>query len=122
MKILIIQEKGRHAKNWQFRESLSFKKSFDKIGVNSVVWGLNYPNYNLKFEEVSKDCDVILLIENYDNGWLPNISNFKGLKLFWSIDSHVIPQQHVQTCNVNKIDIVLNAIESHKRYFTNQKW
>jgi len=117
MKILIIQEKGRHLANWNFRESLSFQKAFTKLGIESVVWGLNYPNYNLSFEEVSKDCDVVFLLENYNNGWLPNISKFKGLKIFYSIDSHVIPHQHINTCNVNNIDVVLNAIESHSKLF-----
>jgi hypothetical protein len=117
MKILIIQEAGRHEKNKNFRESLNFQRAFRKIGVDCVVWGLNYPNYKLKFEEVSKGCDSVLLIENYNTGWLPNISNFKGLKLFWSIDSHCVPQAHIQTCQLNRIDIVLNAIESHKKYF-----
>ena len=122
MKILIIQEKGRHEKNWMFRESLNFQRAFQKIGVESVVWGLNYTNFNLTFEQVSKDCDVALLIENYNTGWLPNISNFKGLKLFWSIDSHCVPQLHSQTCDLNKIDIVLNAIESHSRYFKQKSY
>lgn len=117
MKILIIQEKGRHEKNWKFRESLNFQRSFQKIGIEAIVWGLNYPNYNQTFEQISKDCDAILLIENYNTGWLPNISNFKGIKLFWSIDSHCVSHSHIQTCDINKIDIVLNAIESHKKYF-----
>jgi hypothetical protein len=117
MKILIIQECGRHDKNRNFRESLNFQRAFTRIGVESTVWGLNYPNYNIPFNEISKDYDVVLLIENYNNGWLPNISNFKGLKIFWSIDSHMIPQQHLITCSTNKIDIVLNAIDSHQKYF-----
>jgi spore maturation protein CgeB len=121
MKILIIQEKGRHLKNQIFRESLNFQRAFTKIGIESTVWGLNYPNYNQTFDQISKDYDVILLIENYNNGWLPNISNFKGLKLFWSIDSHMIPGEHLATCNTNKINIVLNAIESHKKYFNKFK-
>lgn len=121
MKILIIQEAGRHIKNQNFRESLNFNRAFTKIGIESTVWGLNFPNYNISFDEISKDYDVVLLIENYNNGWLPNISNFKGLKLFWSIDSHMIPNEHIMTCNSNKIDIVLNAIESHKKYFKNFK-
>lgn len=118
MKILIIQECGRHEKNKKFRESLNFQRAFTKLGIESTVWGLNYPNYNQSFEQISKDCDVVFLIENYNNGWLPNISNFKGLKIFWSIDSHMIPQQHLMTCVANKIDIVLNAIESHQKYFS----
>ena len=121
MKILIIQEKGRHTKNWEYRESMSFQKAFKKIGIDSLVWGLNYPLYNISFEQVAQQCDVILLIENYNNGWLPNLSKYKGLKLFWSIDSHVVPQNHVKTCNQNKVDIVLNSIESHKKFFPNQK-
>jgi len=121
MKILIIQEKGRHKENENFRESLNFQRAFHKIGIESVVWGLNYPNYNIPFDEISKDCDVVLLIENYTTGWIPNLTKFKGLKLFLSIDSHVIPQQHIKTCNDNNIDIVLNAIESHSKYFNNQK-
>lgn len=118
MKILIIQESGRHDKNRIFRESLNFQRAFSKIGIESVVWGLNYPNYNISFDDISKDCDVCLLIENYDNEWLPNISKFKGLKIFWSIDSHMILQHHLMTCVTNKIDIVLNSIESHQKYFS----
>jgi len=117
MKILIIQEAGRHEKNKNFRESLNFQRAFTKIGIESKVWGLNYPDYDKTFDEISKDYDVVLLIENYNNGWLPSISNFKGLKMFWSIDSHMIPREHVMTCFSNKIDIVLNAIESHSKYF-----
>ncbi len=121
MKILIIQECGRHEKNKNFRESLNFQRAFTKIGIESTVWGLNYPNYNQSFEQISKGYNVVLLIENYNNGWLPNISNFKGLKIFWSIDSHMILQQHLNTCTINKIDIVLNAIDSHQRYFSKFK-
>ncbi len=121
MKILIIQEKGRHKKNEQFREALNFKRAFDKIGINSTVWGLNYQNFNIGFNNISKNFDVLLILENYDTGWLPNMSQFKGLKLFWSIDSHVIPYQHKDICDKNKVHIVLNAIESHSRYFSNQK-
>jgi spore maturation protein CgeB len=121
MKILIIQEASRHAKNINFRESLNFQRAFTKIGIDSVVWGLNFPNYKISFEEISKDCDVLFLIENYNNGWLPNLSSFKGLKIFWSIDSHCVPQEHLMTCLNNKMNIVLNAIESHSRYFRNFK-
>lgn len=37
MKILIIQEKGRHLKNQEFREALNFKRAFDRMGVDCVV-------------------------------------------------------------------------------------
>jgi len=119
MKILIIQEQGRHEKNRKFRESLNFKRAFDKLNIDSVVWGLNYSN--IPFEEISEDCDALLCIENYNSGWLPNMKDFKGLKLFWSIDSHVVPQQHALICSNNNFEVVLNAIESHSRFFKKQK-
>lgn len=122
MKILIIQEAGRHQANKEYREALNMYRALTKIGVESVVWGLNYNNFNITFEEISKDCDAVLLLENYEvNNWVPDLTNFKGLKLFWSVDSHCVPGQHVNTCNRNGIDIVLNAIESHQAFFRNQK-
>lgn len=121
MKILIIQQKGLHEKNWQFRESLNYKKAFIKLGIEAEVWGQFYDNFSIPFDFISKEYDVIFLIENYDNGWLPDISNFKGLKLFLSVDSHCIAHHHVITCIKNKIDIVLNAIESHSKFFNKFK-
>ena len=46
MKIVIIQESGRHEKNKNFRESLNLHRALSKIeGVESKVWGLNYPDF-----------------------------------------------------------------------------
>jgi spore maturation protein CgeB len=116
MKILIIQE----AKDENFREALCLQRAFNKLRIKSIVWGLNYPTYTLSFEDVSKDCNVLLLVENYDNGWLPNLSSFKGLKLFWSIDSHCVIGLHSALCIKHNIDIVLNSIESHSKFFKKQ--
>lgn len=119
MKILIIQEAGRHEKNKKFRESLNLHRSFSKIdGVESRVWGLNYPEF-VKFSEVEKWCDVILLIENYTSEWLPidEIRNTKKIKIFWSIDSHCVLQQHQNLCRILNIDILLNSTESYIPYF-----
>lgn len=122
MKILIIQEKGRHQKNWVFRESLNAQRALTKIGVESTVWGLNYDNFNKSFKDIESEHDVIFLIENYPyNGWVPDLSNSKKLKLFWSIDSHVVLYDHINMCNKNKIDIVLNSVYNHDKFFTNQK-
>ena len=46
MKILLIQENGRHDKNRNFRESLSLKRGFEKLGIESHVWGLGHENFN----------------------------------------------------------------------------
>ena len=44
----------------------------------------------------------------------------KGLKIFWSIDSHCVLQSHINTCNQHKIDVVLNSVYGHGKFF-NQK-
>jgi len=121
MKILIIQEKGRNVGNLEYREALNLYRSLQKHNVESIVWGLNYDNFIIPFNEISKDCDMILLLENYEEkNWVPDLSNYTGLKIFWSIDSHCVPQQHINTCNKHKVDIVLNAVYGHEKYF-NQK-
>ena len=124
MKFLIIQEKGRHEKNWMFRESLNIQRALTKLGHESTVWGLNYDTYNVPFEKIEKEHDVIFLIENYpllNNDWVPDLSKSNKLKVFWSIDSHVVLDSHINMCNKNKIDIVLNAVYGHENRFTNQK-
>jgi|19_taG_2_1085344.scaffolds.fasta_scaffold03801_4 hypothetical protein len=122
MKILIIQEKGRHKLNENFRESLNLSRALDRINIDNVVWGKGYDNFKIKFDEISKECDVIILLENYEvNNWIPDLSHNKQLKLFWSIDSHCILNKHINTCNKHHINIVLNAVYGHDKHFKNQK-
>jgi len=122
MKILIIQEKGRNVKNENFREALNIQRSLIKVDVECVVWGLNYDNFSIPFDEIQKDCDVILLLENYEQTpWLPNLTEVNKLKLFWSIDSHCVLGNHISICKKNKIDIILNAIESDSSAFKKHK-
>ena len=116
MKIVIIQEAGRHEKNKNFRESLNLHRSLSKIeGVESKVWGLNYPDFEKSFSDIEEWCDVLFIIENYTSEWLPvkEISESKKIKIFWSIDSHCVLQQHQELCKLLKIDILLNSTESY---------
>lgn len=116
MKIVIIQEASRHDKNKNFRESLNLHRSLSKIeGVESKVWGLNYTDFEKSFSDIEEWCDVLFIIENYTSEWLPSkeISESKKLKIFWSIDSHCILQQHQELCKLLKIDILLNSTESY---------
>ena len=83
MKIVIIQEAGRHEKNKNFRESLCLHRALSRIEeVESKVWGLNYPDFNMSFSEIEHWADVIFVIENYTSDWLPinEISNSKIIK------------------------------------------
>lgn len=118
MRIVIIQEKGRHLKNENFREALNFHRAFKSLGVDSLVWGLNYESFKTPLEILIEKDDVILLLEDYEvDGWIPDLSNFKNLTLYWSRDSHCVPQAHVNTCRKHNINIVLNAIQHHQSYF-----
>ena len=122
MKILIIQENGRHLENREFRECFNLQRALLRKNIDTIVWGLGHDNFNTPFQQIIKDIDVIILLENYEsNGWLPDLSNINKLKIFWSIDSHMVLMNHITTVVKNKIDIVLNAIESHQNYFKTSK-
>lgn len=120
MKILIIQENGRHKENREFRECYSLKRSLGIYGVESEIWGLGFDNFNLNFNDLSKNFDVLFILENYDDkSWIPDLSNINKFKVFWSIDSHCNPIGHKSLVDRHKVDLVLNSIESHKKLFKN---
>ena len=117
--ILMVQERGRHAANWQFRESENFRRAFTKLGVKCEVWGLGQPTFTTSFEEIVKDYDVVFVMENYDQQqWLPDFSKVNKLKVFWSIDSHCVLGQHVYFSKISKFDIHLNSTEGYLKHFT----
>lgn len=120
MKILLIQERGRHEKNRNFRECENLKRSLDKLNIDSTIWGLNYENFSIPFADIVKDKDIILSIENYDSGWVPDLSEYKNkYKIFWSVDSHCALESHLNCVIKNKFDLVFNSIEHHQVYFKN---
>ena len=116
--ILMVQERGRHAANWQFRESENFRRAFTKLGVKCEVWGLGQPTFSTPFQDMVKDYDVIFVMENYDQqSWLPDFSKVNKFKVFWSIDSHCVLGQHVFFSKISKFDIHLNSTEGYIKHF-----
>jgi hypothetical protein len=88
MKILIIQENGRHEVSKHLRECNSMQRAFNYHKVDCDVWGLGHNNYETKPN--FNAYDVIINLENYDTGWMPNLNDItKPLKFLWSIDAHV---------------------------------
>jgi glycosyltransferase involved in cell wall biosynthesis len=117
--ILIIQERGRHEKNREFRECENFKRAFNKLGVKCDIWGLGYENFSIPFSQVAKDYNVIFVLENYDEtGWVPELSSYKQLKMHWTIDCHCggIPR-YLTFSKKSKINIHLNSSEQYIQYF-----
>lgn len=122
MKILIIQADGKHEANRLFREASCLRRSFQRIGVSAECWGPGYPLFNESFERVSKDADVLLVTENYERGgWIPNLAGYGMLKMFWSIDAHVVLKRHVEFCDRNGINVLLSSTERYMRNFHIEK-
>ena len=71
MKILIIQENGRHEENRHLRECFSMQRAFQFHDVDCDVWGLGHDSPEPDFESY----DLIINLENYDEtGWVPDLS------------------------------------------------
>ena len=123
MKILLIQENGRHNENRHFRECFCLQRGFEKLGHNVTVWGLGHDNFNQKIDFDS--YDLILNLENYGNGWEPNLREVKTKKLLWSIDSHCRGEQPFLNEFIRgKYDYLLHSTkdfvnESYKIWFPN---
>lgn len=117
MKVLIIQENGRHDENRHMRECFSISKSLDRCGVQNTVWGLGHENYGTPFHDLVKQFDVVLSLENYDTGWMPDLGIVDKYKIFWSIDSHCALHSHRYFCQKSGIDLLLNSTSSYLRFF-----
>ena len=80
-----------------------------------IVWGLGHKNFNEipKFQEF----DLIINLENYGNGWEPNLSEVKTKKILWSIDAHVKGEKpYLDEFNRGKYNILLHSTKD----FVNQ--
>ena len=87
MKILIIQENGRHVENRKYRECFNLQRALLRKNVDVVVWGLGHENFKTPFQQIINDVNVIILLENYEsNGWLPDLSDVNILKIFWILN------------------------------------
>jgi len=108
-RVLVIQKAGEHLANREYRESLSIKRAFDKLGVHCMVWGKGYPTFKIPFEQMMVGYNIIIVLENYDFDWIPKFDKFKGIVVFWSIDGHLILDKHKEFVRGNKIDLILNS-------------
>ena len=109
MKILLIQENGRHDLNRNYRECFCLQRAFRFHGDEADVWGLGHDNYNE--EPDYESYDLIINLENYDEtGWVPKLNNVQTKKFLWSIDAHVKGIQcYHKTANEGNYDLILQA-------------
>ncbi len=81
-------------------------------GVECDVWGLGHSNFNQtpNYEKY----DVIINLENYDTGWMPDLCNVKKpFKFLWSIDCHVRGYDYYKNVfDRGKYNFILQATKS----------
>lgn len=112
MKILIIQENGRHEENKHFRECFCMQRSLSNLGHQVDVWGFGHDSFSQTPEWDT--YDLILNFENYDTtGWSPDLSGTRGPKKFlWSIDAHCVGlQPFLNTYHNGNYDLILQSTE-----------
>lgn len=125
MNITIIQEKGHHEINEKYKEAISLAKTFESLGHTALVWGDRYRSfYDKTFEEIEQWSDVLFIVENYNYDWLntEHLYNSKKLKLFWTIDSHLVLQKHLNFSQEINTDIVFVSTKSLVSKFSNAYW
>ena len=113
MKVLRIQENGRHEKNRNFRECFSMQRALETFDVDVDVWGIGHSNYD---EGVEFDSyDLIVNLENYDEtGWVPDLSKTRTKKFIWSIDAHIRGMDvYYQEYERGNYDLILQATKDY---------
>lgn len=129
MKWLVIQSDGEHKgqdgwePNWMMRECYFIQNALLVFGDKAETWGLRHANYGQMPDLYS--FDGIFTIENYELGWLPDVSKcWKALRLYWLIDAHWQPIERFDAV-IPQYDVVLHStrqfIEPYQKRFPNQK-
>lgn len=114
MNILIIQEKGRHKENWEFRECECLGRALKRLKHDVTICGLNYDT-----EYPKSDVDAVIVLENTCMDWMPDMSKYKCPKVFWSIDSHMGMSKHQGFVDRVEPDILLVSSVNHVKKFKN---
>lgn len=110
MKILLIQENGKHEANKSFRECFCIQRGLASLGIQSDVWGKGHVENNESMHFSSYDC--IINIENYNTGWVPDLSPSKAKKILWVIDAHCAGEQgYLNEFNRGDYDLMFHATE-----------
>ena len=109
LKILLIQEKSRHAINIDFRECCCLKRAFESLNQSVDIWGLGWDNFLTPPDFNS--YDLIINMENYGDKWLPDLSKIHNpQKMLWTIDSHTRGlDAYVRIFNAGNYDILLQS-------------
>src|SRR4030042_4176618 len=108
-KILLIQEKGRHPENQEFRECCCLKRAFGYLNQDADIWGKGWENFHTIPD--LNTYDLIINLENYGDAWIPDLSKVQNpKKMLWVIDSHVRGlNPYIKIFNNGKYDVLLQS-------------
>ncbi len=121
MKVLIIQENGRHEANRRYRECFCLQRAFLAQNHQADVWGLGHAD----FGSISPDqYDLIFVLENYDeNGWLPDLSSCKSFKVLWAIDEHCRGTKYYERLyERNRMQLMLHSTKEYVKESRGDLW
>lgn len=111
MKIIILQENGRHDKNRLFRECFCLQRAFKYHEHECDVWGLGHSDYEYGIIPDWNNYDLIINAEQYDEcGWVPRLDKIKTKKFLWSIDAHCKGiQSYLKIAHEGNYDLILQS-------------
>lgn len=125
-RVLIIQENGRHNRNRQFRECYSVQRALAHLGIHADVWGKGHANFGYSFDRMYPNYDLFLSLENYDDGWHPDLSQVKKPTAFWCVDAHIGAERYLEFVRRNRFDLVFNStpgfVDRFKPYCAKSIW
>ena len=111
MKLIVIQENGRHEANRNFRECFCIQRALISLGHECEVWGKGHENFESPMD--FNNYDALINIENYNSGWVPDFSNLLAVKLLWVIDAHCAGEEvYLKEFERGKYNYMLHATRS----------
>lgn len=124
MRLLILQENGRHDENREFRECFSVRRAVEKLGHEADVWGLGHTE-NPALPDFAA-YDAILSLEDYDSGWHPDLGRLKVPKAYWCRDAHCGVSRYQGWAARHRFDLIFSAsvpyVDSFQRYCGCAEW
>lgn len=101
MKWLILQSNGEHhgqdgwTANWFLRECFAWQDALLRLGHTADICGPRHAGFNAslsphRFAALCDFYDVVLVAEQYDFTWLPNLALVqRARKVHWIVDLHI---------------------------------
>lgn len=119
MNFLFLQSKGQHAENLEFKEGM--QRALTRLGHEVLTFGPGHECYQRGWPNTVRNFkpDVVLCCEDYDrSNWVPQFWGVRALRVFWSMDSHLAFDRHLNASKQQKCQLVLTAVHGYDSAFT----